>query len=228
MKKNAFTLAEVLIVIAIIGVVATVTLPNLSNNTSDAENVAKVKKTVATLQTAVDMAREKYGEDLSTWIVGDTTVAAKATKFGTRISQYLSVSKICGLNTNQGCFSSSDVSMISGTGASTSIDKNGTRYKLILNDGTSVAIDSTRKVYVDVDGPNKGYNTYGRDIFVVPFYIDGNVSLAHSALFDRKIYINSYCRGGTFPEYCTAWVMNFDNMDYVKCADLTRTNNTCH
>ena len=228
MKKNAFTLAEVLIVMAIIGVVATVTLPNLSNNTSDIENVAKVKKTVATLQTAFDMAKEKYGEDLSTWIADDTTAADQATRFGSRISQYLSVSRSCGVNANQGCFSSSNISGISGNSSVSSIDKSGTLYKLVLNDGTSIAIGSARSVYVDVDGPNKGYNTFGRDIFLIPFTTDGNVSLAAPTSFGSKTYINSFCRSGLSPAYCTAWVMNFDNMDYVKCADLTRTNNTCH
>ncbi len=227
MKKNAFTLAEVLIVIAIIGVVATVTLPNLSNNTSDAENVAKVKKTVATLQTAVDMAKEKYGEDLSTWIVDDTTAADQATRFGTRISQYLSVSRNCGLSTNQGCFSSSNISKISGSGSFDSLDNSETLYKLVLNDGTSLAITSSGCIHFDVDGPNKGYNTYGRDIFFVAFNTDGNSTLVPPTAFNSKTTIN-LCRSALLPLYCTSWVMNFDNMDYVKCADLTRTNNTCH
>ncbi len=226
MKKNAFTLAEVLIVIAIIGIVATVTLPNLNKSTSDAETVAKVKKTVATLQTAYDMAKEKYGEDLSTWIADDTTAADQATRFGTRISQYLSVSKICGLSTNQGCFSSSNVARISVNSSVTSMDKNSNYYKVILNDGTSLAITSSRSVYFDVDGPNKGYNTYGRDIFLAAFSVEGNSSLVSPTTFNNAAFTNS-CRSGT-AVFCTAWIMNFDNMDYVKCSGLTNAKRTCH
>ena len=41
MKKKAFTLAEVLMVIGIIGVVATLTLPNLKDSSDEQVNVSK-------------------------------------------------------------------------------------------------------------------------------------------------------------------------------------------
>lgn len=227
MKKNAFTLAEVLIVIGIIGIVASVTLPNLSRNTSDADTVAKVKKTVATLQTAMDMAKDKYGEDVSTWIASDSSEADKATIIGTRLAEFLSVSKTCGLNTNQGCFSSSRVTIISGTSSYTSIDSDANVYKIILNDGVSVAIrhHSLLSIYFDVDGPNKGLNKRGRDIFYLTFS-DGDISLYDPLSFDNASSITN-CRSGN-TSYCTSWIMNFGNMDYVKCSGLTRTNTTCN
>lgn len=42
-KKLAFTLSEVLMVLAIIGVVAAITLPNLNDNADEQVNVAKAK-----------------------------------------------------------------------------------------------------------------------------------------------------------------------------------------
>lgn len=44
MKKNGFTLAEVLITLAIIGVVATLTLPALMTNTQEQQARTALKK----------------------------------------------------------------------------------------------------------------------------------------------------------------------------------------
>ena len=44
MKKNGFTLAEVLITLAIIGVVATLTLPALMTNTAEQQAKTALKK----------------------------------------------------------------------------------------------------------------------------------------------------------------------------------------
>lgn len=223
MKKNAFTLAEVLVVIAIIGVVATITLPNLSQNTSDVDTVAKVKKTVATLQTSLDMAKDKYGEDLSTWTASDNSDAAKATRYGNRLSEFLSISKSCGTNTNQGCFSSSSIGSISGSSMN-SLDTNSNYYKIILNDGASIAFGKSF-MYIDIDGPNKGFNTRGRDVFYLN-YSDNNIYWRVPSDFENVSGTNN-CRLGT-ASYCTGWVMNFENVDYIKCSGLTRTNTTCN
>lgn len=230
MKKNAFTLAEVLLVIGIIGIVATVTLPNLSRNTSDADTVAKVKKTVATLQTALDMAKDKYGEDILTWTASDSLNADKATRIGSRLAEFLSVSKTCGLNTNQGCFASSNVTVISSSTSYTSMDKNANSYKFVLNDGVSVAVNLSGTSYLitfDIDGPNKGLNKRGRDIFQVALASnDGTFNWHEPTEFDNSNGINS-CRSG-ISAFCIDWIMHFGNMDYVNCSGLTRTNTTCH
>lgn len=223
MKKNAFTLAEVLVVIAIIGVVATVTLPNLSRNTSNVDTVAKVKTTVATLQTSLDMAKDKYGEDLSTWIASDSSAADRAKRYGTRLSEFLSVSKTCALNANQGCFSSSNVGSVSGS-TKTSFDRNANYYKVILNDGASVAFGNSF-LYIDIDGPKKGFNKVGYDIFYLE-YQDNEIYWRVPSDFEQ-VFATGSCRLGT-ASYCTGWVMNFDNMDYINCTGLTRTNTTCH
>ena len=55
MKKNGFTLAEVLITLAIIGVVATITLPSLIANTNEQQFITAFKKTVNTLTEAAQM-----------------------------------------------------------------------------------------------------------------------------------------------------------------------------
>lgn len=55
MKKNGFTLAEVLITLAIIGVVATMTLPALMTNTAEQQARTGLKKGINTLTEAAQM-----------------------------------------------------------------------------------------------------------------------------------------------------------------------------
>ena len=63
MKKNGFTLAEVLITLAIIGVVATMTLPALMTNTAEQQAKTGLKKGINTLTEAAQMSQaiDGYG-----------------------------------------------------------------------------------------------------------------------------------------------------------------------
>ncbi len=63
MKKNGFTLAEVLITLAIIGVVATLTLPALMTNTAEQQAKTALKKGINTLTEAAQMSQAIAGFD---------------------------------------------------------------------------------------------------------------------------------------------------------------------
>ena len=63
MKKNGFTLAEVLITLAIIGVVATLTLPSLMSNTQEQQAVTAFKKAMNTLNEVAQMNAAVDGFD---------------------------------------------------------------------------------------------------------------------------------------------------------------------
>lgn len=65
MKKNGFTLAEVLITLAIIGVVATMTLPALITNTGEQQAKTGLKKAINTLAEAAQMSSAIAGYDFS-------------------------------------------------------------------------------------------------------------------------------------------------------------------
>ena len=73
MKKNGFTLAEVLITLAIIGVVATMTLPTLMNNAGEQQYKTGLKKAINTLTEAGQMNDAIAGYDYSSCIDQDTT-----------------------------------------------------------------------------------------------------------------------------------------------------------
>ncbi len=65
MKKNGFTLAEVLITLAIIGVVATMTLPALITNTGEQQYKTGLKKGINTFTEVAQMSKALDGIDYS-------------------------------------------------------------------------------------------------------------------------------------------------------------------
>ena len=72
MKKNGFTLAEVLITLAIIGVVATMTLPALMTNTAEQQAKTGLKKGINTLTEAAQMNQAIDGFDYASFTSSDT------------------------------------------------------------------------------------------------------------------------------------------------------------
>ena len=79
MKKNGFTLAEVLITLAIIGVVATLTLPSLMTNTGEQQAVTAYRKAINTLNEAGQMSAAVDGFDYSQLSDGATPPSAAST-----------------------------------------------------------------------------------------------------------------------------------------------------
>lgn len=227
--SKAFTLAETLMVIGIIGVVAALTLPNLNNSTRDIEYVSMFKKSVSDIQTALDIAKDKYG-DYDTWFPSNASATQNVTTVGERLSEYILPMKTCGLNTGRICFANSNTTSISGSAINnTNYDSNANIYKFVLKDGSSLAIISPNSFIVDLDGSNKGYNTVGIDIFSITISDEGNTSTTagmDSGLWDNSNAITS-CRSGD-ANNCTYWISEFDNNDYIRCADLTKTKTTCN
>lgn len=76
MKKNGFTLAEVLITLAIIGVVATMTLPALMTNTGEQQAKTGLKKGINTLTEAAQMNQSLEGWDYASAVQANETVTA--------------------------------------------------------------------------------------------------------------------------------------------------------
>ncbi len=215
-KLLAFTLAETLIVIGIIGVVSALTLPNLNSSTGEKEKVAKVKKIYQNLEDALGRAVAIYGP-VEEWFVNDTTDTAQATRFKNRVTEFLKVSKDCGTST--GCWSTNPQRSYGGTVWESNyyqslVNDEGFGGSVILADGTALAfIDSHGfRIRADIDGPNKGKTATGVDIF--DFYYDW---------YDEYRLFPSYNLDLVPPEvsdgYVTDWVINFGNMDYLKCPD---------
>lgn len=222
MRKNkAFTLAETLVVMGIIGVVAALTIPNLSSSTANKENVARVQKAYSTINEAFERVQAEYG-NIQRWPIRDFGWNGNnATDFfANRMSEYLKVSKNCARNANQGCMASS-VKYLNGTsttsGYSAVTDADTSAYKMILADGTGLAIQVVSGsifMNVDIDGPRKGSGTIGKDWF--RFVYDAS-STKKVIPANTSNLTSSFATG----EGLTAWVIETGNMDYLKAVNGT-------
>lgn len=76
MKKNGFTLAEVLITLSIIGVVASMTLPALMTNTQEQTAKTGIKKGINTLTEAAQMSEAIDGFNYASVLTTETNDAS--------------------------------------------------------------------------------------------------------------------------------------------------------
>ncbi len=217
--KFAFTLAETLIVMGIIGVVAALTLPNLNSSTGDKEKVAKVKKIYQNLTDAFGRAEAVYGP-FDEWCVNYT--GSCRMRVLNRISDFIKVTKKCDEVTS--CmvfFNNGDNSL--------GDDSTSVAY---LADGTAIGLencgentDYTCYIYVDIDGPNKGPNSSGKDTFSF-YYNKINGVYVDNIMKNSNSYVNKGSYGYNASS-AAAWIINFGNMDYLKTTDgTTCPNNT--
>ena len=195
----AFTLAETLIVMGIIGIVSALTLPNLNSSTGEKEKVAKVKKIYQNLNDAYGRAVAIYGP-IDEWFVNDTTDDTQRKRAFERITEFMKISK-----------------------------SNATNYTVVLADGTFLNFGSAQylhlgnskyydaiisgSIYIDIDGEQKGENEIGKDMFVFDIL---NIGIMPHGQDTSKG--KSPCATDA-KNYCTAWVIEHENMDYLKCYD---------
>ena len=209
----------------IIGVVAALTLPNLNSSTGDKEKVAKVKKIYSNMSDAVGRAQVVYGP-VDEWCV-NYSGNCSARSFD-RISEFLKTSKKC--DTVTSCSIELDEN---GSGASSN-------YAVVLADGSVIILEWVwlhNGVYwlnftFDIDGVRKGPNKGGYDVFsfgadkngVFTYNFDGDnfdFSLGQDVLSDNSLYVKKRYNTYFNPSNAMWWIINFDNMDYLKTSDGT-------
>jgi len=214
MKKFfAFTLAETLIVMGIIGVVAALTLPNLNNSTGEKEKIAKVKKIYSNLNDALGRAEAVYGP-YSEW---GSDVEKRA---GERITEFMKVTKNCGYSGGgdfgESCSIGENIAKkLDGTTAIRPAYIGGAYF---LADGTFICFECDSedcRITIDIDGPNKGTSTMGVDVFTFLGDDNGIIPLPNNV---------TSCKGSNGVD-CTAWVVQFCNMDYLKADNSGKCKN---
>ena len=230
MKKFlAFTLAETLIVMGVIGIVSALTLPNLNSSTGDKEKVAKVKKIYQNLNDAFTRAEAVYGP-FDEWFVNDTSNSEKAKRASERISEFMKLQKFCGNVSNQGCWTTGNMSFLNDVNTGWNdgmIDTSSRYYKFKTSDGTSFAVSFMNKdekdfifILVDIDGVNKGKYILGKDIFAFSNKFDGiNIRPAYADKMGDDSAVKDYIIN--VGEGAALWILNNDNMDYLKADGTT-------
>lgn len=189
-KFFGFTLAEVLITIGVIGIVAALTIPTIMSKVDKQTNLVSLKKAYSVMtQALIQLANDSgCAGDLKCAHIFDDTEQ----NMGDAIAKYFKVLKNCGDYTTTGitgCLSDETAGSYDGANRTALLDEVG--YRFITVDGISYALWSTGTncvdnisrsgsnnvpmaefcgyAYIDVNGPVKGPNNMGIDVF--EFYI---------------------------------------------------------
>ena len=241
-RKFAFTLAEVLITLGIIGVVAAMTLPTLVQRHREKQTVSALKSAYSIFSQAYLMAVKEYGtldnwgfagiekvehEDGSVDYVSEENGVSNKVIYD-KFAKYLKVGKHCSPG-DETCLKT----VTKGTFES-GILTNGMAFNFVQRSGDcSSKAGSTKNlqsvcadITVDIDGPSKGENAWGKDWF--RFYITKYGVLPKGTPDSTSFTFSKNCinasqatYGGKYGEACTAWVLYNENMDYLHCDDLS-------
>ena len=217
-KSLAFTLAEVLIVVAILGVTAVLTIPNLSTGIEEDKVVTKIKSTVGMLDAAIAQVMYEHPNDIN-----DRNNINSSSNFCSHISEHLKIGKNCGKD--GGCFNEAAPS--SAPGISDECDEIEERddflCSFILDNGVSVAITEYGMVFLNINGLSGG-NVMGQDLF--RGHIDKNGSITFYNGFEAG---EDSSMSFDIEYQPLMWIIKNGNMDYLKCSSSLnwRTQTTC-
>jgi len=225
-----FTLAEVLITLGVIGVVAAMTIPTLFANYQKKVYVTQLKKAYsvanqALLKLEVDMGCT--GDLQCTGLFG-TNYIISSQKFGDEFVKQFKISNNCQLTSEKSCWSTDQSQNYNRIGSG-GFDGNSdpSLYRFTTADGQAFAIlaydggnceqhdSSCGELRIDVNGPNKGPNNWGRDIFIFEI-------LSKKGIVAPQLPDDTFCSAAN-PEgvFCAArimnegWEMNYDNPPYI-------------
>lgn len=183
MRKWAFTLSEILLVLTVIGVIASLTIPTIIQKVDSSQNVVALKNAYSFLSSAVNMISAENGgiQNLSVWYP-DGQDANIVNAFAGK----LNFVKNCGTGT--GCFPNVMYKYLDGNNWM-NVDTTTSNAKAILSNGNLVYFNDKTgscsadagdgpldmsecsSIFIDVNG-FKGPNQVGRDAFY--FHITTN------------------------------------------------------
>ncbi len=169
---DGFTLAEVLITLGIIGVVAALTMPVIIKGKERKELEAGFKKQYSVLQNAFTRLNHDKGEVY----VRENSTGTR--KFKSEFITYFNVLSDCNFE---------DCSKINGKGIYKDLTNKYTMYQTYIDDGQFITTDgalfmlndATNEPFLasfDVNGPKKGPNRLGYDVFVFQLMNNGKLA----------------------------------------------------
>lgn len=227
LKCTAFTLAEVLITLGIIGIVAAITIPSLIEKQKEKVTITKLKKINSIFFSAYTLAINEHGTP-NTW---DDFKNADRTEysmiFWSKLRPYLNITKECTPAKRFECWQpNAYFKFIDGTSTQMHVH-NGNQMTAILNDGTMLALSAAPVTYGGECEKNYQYAScasivvktdgakdmlYGKNIF--EFRFDHSIFYPSGKNKPLTECLNNGMK-------CAAWVVYNENMDYIRCKDLS-------
>ena len=179
-KKTAVTLAEILIVLALLGIIIAMMLPSFIEDVNKKAYVVGYRKAFSTVNQAL------YKITYDNGCIGDIKCTGlfsddKTTEtFGDEFVKYFKIIENCRTNPNDKCWPKTIYQNYDQSNPKTS-DNDG-YYNFIGNDGVAYSINNYAdncqenkgtgpaeeicgEMDIDINGPGKGPNARGRDIF---------------------------------------------------------------
>ena len=232
--KSGFTLAEVLITLGIIGIVAAMTIPMFVNKYKEKARITNLKKIYSQLQNAYNLAVYENGPvknwDLSITYnkVDDENYTLDnegRNKFMAYITKYLKKAGDVTINYD-GSYSLDgrqygEASSVAGNASSLNDDKGS----FLTADGFYIIMGwinegNVSDIWVTLPNEKKiitGVNRFHFNITEKGFVPDGGSQGSFSTYCNVKNKsIASNLNGRT----CTAWALQYENMEYLRCNDL--------
>lgn len=226
-KVYAFTMAEVLLVVAVIGITAALALPNLSKSVDEDKYVMLVKSTYSELDTGISRMLADKSLDEIYIDAGASSDAQKSKAVVDELSKYIKIGTNCGNSLTQ-CYNLSktytyyDGSSISGKSWTSTRGSSAAAFTM-PSGAVVILYPSGNNMYVDfdVDGA-KGSSKSGMDIYtaIISTNSDSN------GVFTSDLYTHSKNAKRTgnqsFDKSYDAldWVLSIGNMDYLHCNNL--------
>ena len=189
---RAFTLAEVLITLGIIGVVAALTMPTLINNINNKANINKLKREYSLFQQAFQQIAADNDLEFKNAVAdcpNSTKHACLKDIFKSKLKTVADCDSNDGDNLGKCFVQDKDAKKLNGESVPlyAGYFNQNTTSGLVLDDGASAAIwldamDCTNALssvkqrcgwfVIDVNGPQKRPNTWGKDLFLFFLYAD--------------------------------------------------------
>ena len=232
-SSSGFTLAEVLITLGIIGIVASMTLPALIADHREKETVARLKKAYSTISNAYILILEEYGSP-NGWTISSLENDSWD-DVAILFSKYIRNVRVCTeeQNTYGACFKNDRRHDL----LNNTVDNIAHVSSLIMSDGTVIGFSHQAavadikdnlcssgnfcfQIEVDING-NKAPNRWGVDTFT--FQVNADRIVPRGGLGSHSSYeqcdpdSTSIARGWWNGSGCTAWVLQRENLDYLKC-----------
>lgn len=211
LKKNAFTLAEVLITLGIIGVVAAIMILAIQNNYQKNQTEIQLKKSYSTIAQVFKHSEADNGL-FQYWDRGDGTGALTAREsFDVYWKPYLKITKVCQSAGDCG-YTSNYYKRIAGSNFDLNIYYPSYRTTCVLASGEIIIVSTTYSsfasgdywIIIDLNG-GKQPNKLGRDVFM--FTIDNNKGLVPLGYNESVSTVNSDCVKNGFGLYCSTKIL---------------------
>ena len=215
-RYTAFTLAEILIVLGIIGIIAQITIPNLISNFEEQSTITRLKKFYSTLEQASIKQRMNYEDMTFASVLSNFNVIKKCVgAFSCADQTYKNFNKQNNVQWGINDIFTQAHYAILNDGSILREGVGGANCNIVRGAGrglTSICSEFS----IDING-NKKPNQTGRDVFY--FYITKDAGVIPFGTNDETSYPFSTCLSSGLG--CAAWVIYNENMDYLKCSDLS-------